>query len=183
MEKNIQIMNHQVKDYIYIDSPYCESIHTMGLNKYWIGQKGFHLDHGRIEALYKSHLKDQILFQGVFTVALLLLAPLLFTRFQGTPGFGFTLRITLVAVFFHLLLLTLLNFLFYMELFTAAMVSSLVFLLVNFGISMMDGIPGFSILPGVSYLISTAAASGVAGYALFSSAKILDRRLLAKSVT
>jgi hypothetical protein len=70
-----------------------------------------------------------------------------------------------------------------MELFNAALASSLVFLLVNFGISMMDGIPGISVLPGISYLVSTAAASGIAGYALFSSAKVLDRRLLAKSVT
>ena len=131
----------------------------------------------------RKSLRDQILFQGVFTIALLLLSPLFFPGYQDVDGFAVTLRLTLLAVFTHLMFLTLLNFLFYMEMYRPATIASLVFLLSNFGISMLDGIPGLSVLPGVSYLISTSAASAVAGYALFQSSKVLDRRLLARSVT
>ena len=70
---------------------------------------------------------EQSIFQGLVSAGLILAAPLLVTSFfRGGVALS-VLQLTLAAVFFHLLFLTFLNFLFYLEMYRRAFYSTLVF--------------------------------------------------------
>ena len=68
-------------------------------------------------------VREQSIFQGLVSAGLILAAPLLVTSFfRGGVALS-VLQITLAAVFFHLLFLTFLNFLFYLEMYRRAFYS------------------------------------------------------------
>ena len=137
----------------------------------------------RMLTTLSSGLTNQTFFQGVITLGLIIMAPLLISRvFQGSTDGG-TLRITLSAVFFHLLFITTVNFQFYLELYENALVSCILFFILNTGITLLDFLPGLSIPPGLGYLVSGAAGSVLALVLLFGTAKMLDRRILSRSMT
>ncbi|HUX12693.1 MAG TPA: exopolysaccharide Pel transporter PelG [Spirochaetia bacterium] len=125
-------------------------------------------------------LREQSMFQAVITVGLLLLAGTLL------PSLGFsgvsetTFRILLAAVYFHFTFLTLLTFLFYMEVYTHAAFASLVFFLINLGVSIALVAAGRQELQGLGYLAGGVAGSAVAFYFLDTLVRRIDRLVLAR---
>jgi uncharacterized membrane protein len=117
---------------------------------------------------------DQSIFQGVVTLSLVLAAPLLAGALTGGVVTATVFAVTLTAVFTHLLLLTLLNLQFYMEIYDGALASALTFFTVNTGLSFF-----LEATPGLSYLIGGAAGALVAGVVLHRGTTRLDRRILA----
>ncbi len=126
----------------------------------------------------KKNLYEQSFFQGVVTLSLIILSPILSgTLFSNLVAVS-VLQITLTAVFFHLFFLTLLNFLFYLELYYYSFISVLVFFIVNLIISVITAVYGGSLIPGLSYLSGGVAGSAVSMIFLYSSMKKLDRYIL-----
>ncbi len=90
------------------------------------------------------------------------------------------MQITLAAVFSHLLLLTLLNYLYYIEQYRHAYYSSLLFFTSNAVIAVIQVfVTAFP--PGTAYLISASAASLLAMKLLFNDLRIADRYILTKT--
>ncbi len=113
-------------------------------------------------------VKEQSLLQAVVTLVIIIFAS------------DTILRTTLAAVFFHLMLLTLINYLFYIEQYRHAFFSALVFFSVN-GILALLSV--FSIIPlhaGFSYLAGTAVASAAAWLFLKADIAKLDRYILTR---
>jgi uncharacterized membrane protein len=117
---------------------------------------------------------DQSVFQGVVTLSLVLAAPWLVTILTNGVVSQRVLSLTLIAVFLHLLLLTLLNLQFYMELYKPALAAALMFFGVNTGLSFV-----FVATPGLSYLIGAGMGAAVAALLLQRGTTRLDRRILA----
>jgi len=117
-------------------------------------------------------LRDQTLFQACATgVALLATVWLL-------PGPQHNL---VLLAFFQLLLLTLLNFLYYFELFPLAFAGAGVFL----GCQLLFAVVGLvwsGLPPGAGYLASTTLAAGVTFVLLQRATGSLDRRIFLKAV-
>jgi uncharacterized membrane protein len=107
-------------------------------------------------------------------VSLILAAPWLVNVLTGNVVSQRVLSVTLLAVFLHLLLLTLLNLQFYMELYKPALAAALVFFCVNTGLSFF-----LVATPGLSYLIGAGAGALVAVLLLHRGTARLDRRILA----
>jgi hypothetical protein len=91
------------------------------------------------------------------------------------------LRLTLGAVFFHALFLTLMIFLFYFELYAQSVAAVLVFFGVNVAASLGIGILGDVRLLGLSYLAGGAAGSAAAGVMLSMAVRRIDRTLFARA--
>ena len=125
----------------------------------------------------RSALREQVVFLGVFIFVLVLLAP-------AISGFislnSLVLRITLSAVFFHFLYLTLMTFLFYLELYRYTFLSSLTFFVVNLVSSLIIGLLGNQEICGLSYLLGGIAASAASFLFLISSLKKIDSRIYAQ---
>ena len=117
---------------------------------------------------------DQSVFQGVVTLSLVLAAPWLVTFLTADVVSQRVFSITLLAIFLHLLLLTLLNLQFYMELYKPALAAALVFFSVNTGLSFL-----FVATPGLSYLVGAGTGAVVAALLLHRGTQQLDRRILA----
>lgn len=113
-------------------------------------------------------LKEQSLLQGIVSLSLILLSS------------DIILKTTLSAVFFHLLLLTLMNYLFYIEQYRHALYSSFIFFGVNTLLSLLTAVGLIPITPGLSYLAGAASASISAGFLLKYDIKRLDRHILTK---
>jgi uncharacterized membrane protein len=121
-------------------------------------------------------LRDQSLFQACMTGVALLAVLWLFPGPQAS-----LIVLAMVGAFFQLLLLTLLNFLYYFEQFPMAFAGAGVFLafqLIFAGVGVAW--PGFP--PGVGYLVSTATAAAVTFALLQHATKSLDRRIFLKAV-
>ncbi|MCK5673249.1 MAG: exopolysaccharide Pel transporter PelG, partial [Spirochaetales bacterium] len=71
----------------------------------------------------KNSIREQSLFQGVITLGLIILAGSINKNFLGGLSSLITLRLVLAGVFFHLLFLTLLTFLFYLERYKEAFIT------------------------------------------------------------
>ena len=90
-------------------------------------------------------LREQSLLQLICTAVLILLAPAVGRALFGPSVSIPVLRLTLAAVFFHSLFLSLMIFLFYLELYGRAALAALVFFAVNLGASFLTwwiGNPG-----------------------------------------
>jgi uncharacterized membrane protein len=126
-------------------------------------------------------LGEQTLFQGVLTVSLWLLAPAVLEALsldRVDPG---VFRLTVVAVFFHFLLMTLLTFLYYIESHGEAAVSAALVLVLNilitFALTLL--LPEAGVY-SAGYLLSTAAGSALAGFLLARRITTLDRTMYAR---
>ena len=122
----------------------------------------------RLSSVTRTSIKEQSLLQAVVTIAVLI-----------TAG-GIIIRTTLVAVFFHLLFLTLLNYLFYIEQYRRALRCSAVFFTVNTAGAILISIMNLSEAAGLSYLVSAAAAAGTALLILKNDISTLERHILTK---
>jgi len=120
-------------------------------------------------------LRDQTLFQAVASGAALLAA------LWFLPGPHLIVVVAMAGAFFQLLLMTLLNFLYYFEFFSLAFVGAGVFLGCQILFS-WAGVVWPSLAPGVGFLASAAAACAVSYGLLVSAGKTLDRRIFLKAV-
>jgi uncharacterized membrane protein len=126
-------------------------------------------------------LRGQAALQGSVSAVLILAAPTLGPALFG-PGINVaSLRMTLAAVFFHALFLTLLIFLFYLELYGRAAVSTLVFFLVNLSASIGIALMGDVRLLGTSYLVGGVLGSVVAGVFLLRALRRFDHILFIRA--
>jgi uncharacterized membrane protein len=119
--------------------------------------------------------------QGIVSVVLILAASTLGPAIFG-PGINVTaLRATLAAVFFHALFLSLLVFLFYLELYGRAAVSTLVFFAVNLAASIAIVRIADMRLLGISYLLGGALGSAMAGFFLVRALRRFDHILFIRA--
>ena len=133
--------------------------------------------HGVLQGVKKG-VSAQSLFQGVVTVTLILLGPIIAQAFGLETN---TFRIVLTGVYFHLIFLTLMNFHFYLEFYRHALISSALFFFVNF-LAAIASTPRFDVFtPGISYLFGAIAAGVYSGVTLFVSGRKMDRILLVKA--
>jgi len=152
---------------------------SMGISRYAIIQRQ---KYQLIRGMW-ANLREQSMFQGMITFSLIILAPNFIRFVVSDPGGAETLQITLLAVFFHLLTMTLLNFLFYLELYSYSFFTCLVFFLVNFIGSIATSVIWGGSLAGVSYLAAGIVASLFAALLLSSAVRRVDRRILSGSTT
>jgi polysaccharide biosynthesis protein PelG len=126
-------------------------------------------------------LRGQAALQGIVSAVLILSAPTLGPAIFG-PGIHVqALRATLAAVFFHALFLSLLIFLFYLELYGRAALSTLVFFAVNLAASVAIARMGDLRLLGLSYLLGGALGSAVAGVFLVHALRRFDHLLFIRA--
>ncbi len=124
----------------------------------------------------KVSLREQSIFQGVITVGLMVVAGSINENFLGGLSSPTTLRIVLSGVFFHLLFLTLLTFLFYLERYKEAFITQICFFSVNFGGTLYFA--GMSTpVYGVGYLTAGILTSILSGLYLTRAIKTMDRRI------
>jgi polysaccharide biosynthesis protein PelG len=129
----------------------------------------------------RSHVRQQALFQGIFTASLLFLAPALVTSFGPGAVSPLTLRIVLVGVFLHFLALTVMNYHFYFEFFNHALIMSILFFAVNSIVTLLMAFNLLPFIPGVGYGVGGLCAAVYSYTAIQTSGKKFDRRILAKS--
>jgi uncharacterized membrane protein len=121
-----------------------------------------------------SGLRGQTALQAIVSGVLILLAPMLGPALFGQGVNVPALRITLAAVFLHSLFLSLLIFLFYLELYSRAALCTLVFFIVNLAASLGIAWAGDTRLLGTSYLAGGIAGNVVAAFFLMRSLKRFD---------
>ncbi len=130
----------------------------------------------------KYGLREQAIFQGMFTVVVWILAGGISTVFFGRHFAVGVFRVVVVGVFFHFMLLTLIIYLFYLEYYLYAFISSLVFFGVNFGLSLVIAFNKYLSLLGYSYLLGGVLGSMVALGFLLYFVKYVERDLYARQV-
>jgi len=122
-----------------------------------------------------EELRDQMVFQGIFTAAA---AALVFWVF---PGLSWPLMIlAMIGAFFQLLLMTFLNLMYYLELFPQAFVGAAVFL-GGQGVLALGGVFFPALAPGVGFLVSAMAACLVSYLLLSGSIRTVDRAIFIRS--
>ncbi len=128
-------------------------------------------------------LREQAIFQGMFTIVIWLLAKGISVEFFGGHFAVGVFRVVLIGVFFHFMLLTLIIYLFYLEYYIYAFISSLVFFGVNFGFSLVIVFNRSLPLLGYSYLLGGFLASVTALGFLLYSVRYVERDLYARQIS
>jgi uncharacterized membrane protein len=125
-----------------------------------------------------TELRDQNLFQGLFSLAAALLAWWLIPD----PAMRQTTLIIIAGSFFQLLLMTVLNFLYYFELYQRALSGAAVFLALNALVFplLQQSLPGLPL--GLGYLASLVLATGFAYVLLRRAVGSIDQRILLKAM-
>ncbi len=134
----------------------------------------------KLIARMKQGVREQSIFQGVMTVVFLISAPVISESLFGGTLDAHILRLTLVAVFFQLLFLTLMTLLFYFELYRYTALSAFIYFLVNLSGSLLTLLAPGQAFFGVSYVAAGVIASFTAGAFLFSASKSFDRLILGR---
>jgi uncharacterized membrane protein len=128
-----------------------------------------------------TSLYELALLQGITTTVAILLAPAIASGLFGGAASVQVLRLTLAAVFFHAVFLSLMILLFYFQLFPQALVSVFTFFAVNLLASIALVRFGLSGLAGASYLAGAMAGSAVATSLLGPLAARIDRIIFMRS--
>ena len=129
----------------------------------------------------KQGLWEQSFFQAVFTVILVVLAPHVSQLlFNGSVDITI-LRYCLIAVFFHLLLFTLITIFYYLEFYHLAFIAALSFFLLNSLGSLFIALFNAHDWIGISYLASAGLVAFFSIFVLLKSIKKIDRILLSRS--
>ncbi len=114
-----------------------------------------------------------IFFQGVWTIGLMMNMG----QFLSFMGYEFIDRsiisVLIVAVFFHIMSLTLQIYLLYLELRREALLSTVIYFVGNAVLTLLFIFWEFPI-PGVSYMIAAFLSSSYSGYHLISKSPIID---------
>ena len=136
------------------------------------------IQEGKYKLMNTMHvsIREQSLFQGVLTVEFMILAGSINDYFLGGLSSLQTLRLVLGGVFFHLLFLTLLTFLFYLERYKEAFITQLCFFSVNFGGTLYFASLANPIY-GAGYLFAGFLTSILSWVYLSRAIKTMDRRI------
>jgi uncharacterized membrane protein len=126
----------------------------------------------------RTELRDQSIFQLFFSG----LAAFILTRFSKDSIGSYILLITIAGAFFQFTLMTLLNFLYYFELYRKAMAAALLFLVLNGLVFPAVYLMYPGLLPGTGFLVSAAFACVLAWRFLTSSIAFVDRTIYLKSL-
>ncbi len=130
----------------------------------------------RLLKTMRSGLIEQSIFQGVITLGLIILAGSINVTLLGGLSSNTTIRLVLGGVFFHLLFLTLLTFLFYLERYKESFITQIFFFSINFGVTLYFAGTD-SPLYGVGYLSAGVVTSGLAVIFLVRGIKRIDRSI------
>jgi polysaccharide biosynthesis protein PelG len=129
----------------------------------------------------RESLGGQMLLQGIVSGLLVLVAPRVGVALFG-PGINVSaLRVTLAAVFFHSLFLSLMIFLFYLELYGRAAAAAAVFFVMNLAASLGIAALGDQRLLGMSYLLGGVAGCVAAGAFLARGLRRFDHVLFSRA--
>ena len=128
----------------------------------------------------KKGLIELTVFQGGLTLVLILLARTVTTSLFAGSVDPLILRVVLLAVLFHFLCMTLMTFLYYLELYWEAAVTSAAFFLLNLLCSLAIAAAGDPRFYGLSYLVGGAAACVIAALFIFTKVKDIDRRIFSR---
>ncbi len=124
-------------------------------------------------ASFKKGFRQLLLFQGVWTMGIFLNTD----RFLHFMGYTYIdkniMRVIFIAVFFHMVALTLQLYMLYLELRTEALVSTIIYFSVNILLTLVF-IKYSLAMPGISYLIAALVSSLFCGYHLIRKIKIID---------
>ncbi len=123
-----------------------------------------------------TSIREQSLFQGVITIGLVILAGNISTNLLGGLSSLVTLRLVLSGVFFHLLFLTLLTFLFYLERYKEAFITQVCFFFINFGGTLYFASLSIPIY-GAGYMAAGIITSILSGLYLYRAVQTMDRRI------
>lgn len=135
---------------------------------------------GMIRSLGEG-MREQSLLQGLVSVTLIVFAPAVGRALFG-PGVNVTtLRVTLAAVFLHSLFLSLMVFLFYLEMYDRAFLATLVFFAANLGVSLVLALVIGERLLGAGYVAGGAAGSLTAWIFLARALKRIERILFLRA--
>jgi polysaccharide biosynthesis protein PelG len=126
-------------------------------------------------------LRGQGVLQAIVSAVLILTAPVLGPSLFGQGVNVPALQLTLGAVFFHSLFLSLVIFLFYLEMYGKAALSTLVFFAVNLGASVVIALLGSTRLLGTSYLAGGIAGDIAAAIFLVRSLRRFDHILFIRA--
>lgn len=130
----------------------------------------------RLMKTVRASLREQSLFQAVVTAGLIILASSINTKLLGGLSSVTTIRLVLAGVFFHLLFLTLLTFLFYLERYKESFITQICFFSINFGGTLHFA--GLSTpIYGAGYLLAGIVTSALSGIFLTRGIKTIDRRI------
>lgn len=134
----------------------------------------------KLMSIAKSEIANQTFLQATITISLILTAGLFIQYIaKGMPVFIF--QTALVGAFFHLLFLTFMNFLFYLEMYGKSLISTLIFLTGNIAATLIS----ITVLKGegagIGYALSAAAGSIYAGSVLFKAIRHADRTILIRN--
>lgn len=121
------------------------------------------------------YLTDLVLFQGCITLSTALLSSWLIP----TPQLPGTMWLLLWGVFFHLLYFVLISFLFFLEAYRGAMVSAVLFFLLN-GSLTLGSLP-VHLPPSLGYLAGTLLGTLVAGAIFLHTLNRLEQRIFSRS--
>ncbi len=127
----------------------------------------------------RSSLREQALFQGVITIALLMIAPDIKKIFIGDTSTVWTLRITFTALFFNLMLLTTVTFLFYIEKYKEAFIAAFIFFSINLSVTLYGAAIDAGYY-GFGYLTGCITGAMVATVFLVKGIKYFDRDIFSK---
>jgi uncharacterized membrane protein len=126
-------------------------------------------------------LREQSLLQGLVSATLIVFAPAVGGALFG-PALDVTvLRVTLGAVFLHSLFLSLMVFLFYLELYDRAFIAALVFFAVNLAVSLALALTVGKHLLGAGYVAGGGAGCLTAWAFLSRSIRRIDRTLFIRA--
>jgi len=130
----------------------------------------------------KNHIRELMLLQGVLCLTLIGFIPQLDQFFfQGQTPVSIIL-FTLVGALFHLLFLTILNLMFYLEMFGATLSLSLIFFCTNSLFALLLHPLQGGIFTGLSFLISTLVVSILGQIIFVRVLKDLDRIMLVRNL-
>jgi uncharacterized membrane protein len=130
----------------------------------------------------RREIGNQQIFQAGITLVAILLAPSMFPAGGEVPAPFF--QVTAASVFFQLLLVTIINYLYYFELYRLALKTAGLYLGLNILLTVAGEIAaaltGFAIPPGISITLAVISASLYGYFSLESNAKKMDRIILTR---
>jgi polysaccharide biosynthesis protein PelG len=135
----------------------------------------------QLRTTMRGRLAGQSAFQGIITLALVVASPQLDALLWKGGIDVLTMRIALVAAWAHLLLITLIIFLFYLERFDRVLRVACVFLVLNLSFSLLTAALGLARLAGLGYILSAGASSALAYRFLLFDMGRFDRIIYAGS--
>ncbi|MFH0977507.1 MAG: exopolysaccharide Pel transporter PelG [Spirochaetota bacterium] len=125
-------------------------------------------------ASLKRGVNGLVFFQAVWTLGIMLNMKE-FLRFMGYEFIDVNiLNLLMVAVFFHVLSLTFQIFLLYFELRTQAVMSTVIYFIVNAVFTICLIVSGISILPGLSYMLAAMFSTFYSVFNLVKKAPVID---------